>query len=254
MQDLNDKVTGNLVTAAEWNQMPSELQNLIEGVGQTLSGADLLQLSKAAAAYAAGGDFYAASGTNTVALAAVGSKSVPHAYFNGMRVRFRPANESTGAVTVAVGALAAKALRLEDDSALVGGELNVGVEAEAVYHLSTDRFRLVGGSGAWTRAQRFKPLALTSGAAVAWDMEAAQYATLSLAHNATISAPSKVRAGGQYTLYVAQTGAFTLAFNAAFAFLGATPPTIGAVAGDKLIISFSSPDGTLLIYTGHNQD
>ena len=47
MQDLNDKVTGGTLTAAEWNEVPSELQNVIEGLGITLSGADLNQLGKA---------------------------------------------------------------------------------------------------------------------------------------------------------------------------------------------------------------
>lgn len=47
MQDLNDKVTGNKLTADEWNEVPSEIQNLIEASGQTLSSGDLTQLRKA---------------------------------------------------------------------------------------------------------------------------------------------------------------------------------------------------------------
>lgn len=47
MQDLNDKVIGGELTAAEWNEVPSELQNVIEASGQTLSSGDLTQLRKA---------------------------------------------------------------------------------------------------------------------------------------------------------------------------------------------------------------
>jgi len=46
MQDLNDKITGNSLTANEWNEMPTELQNIIEAVGQTLSAGDLEQVRK----------------------------------------------------------------------------------------------------------------------------------------------------------------------------------------------------------------
>jgi len=47
MQDLNDKVKGNKLTATEWNEVPSEIQNVIEASGQTLSSGDLTQLRKA---------------------------------------------------------------------------------------------------------------------------------------------------------------------------------------------------------------
>ena len=47
MQDLNDKITGNELTAAEWNEVPSEIQNAIEASGQALSSGDLTQLRKA---------------------------------------------------------------------------------------------------------------------------------------------------------------------------------------------------------------
>jgi len=47
MQDLNGKIKGNKLTAAEWNEIPSEIQNVIEASGQTLSSGNLTQLRKA---------------------------------------------------------------------------------------------------------------------------------------------------------------------------------------------------------------
>jgi len=51
MQDLNDKVKGSSLTAAEWNEIPSEIQQAITDSGQTLSSGDLTQLSKAIGGY-----------------------------------------------------------------------------------------------------------------------------------------------------------------------------------------------------------
>jgi len=51
MQDLNDKVKGSSLTATEWNEVPSEIQQAITDSGQTLSSGDLTQLSKAIGGY-----------------------------------------------------------------------------------------------------------------------------------------------------------------------------------------------------------
>lgn len=47
MQDLNDKITGSTLTAAQWNEIPSEIQQVITDSGQVLSSGDLGQLSQA---------------------------------------------------------------------------------------------------------------------------------------------------------------------------------------------------------------
>ena len=46
MQDLNDKIKGNKLTASEWSEVASEIQNVITQSGQTLSSSDLSQLRK----------------------------------------------------------------------------------------------------------------------------------------------------------------------------------------------------------------
>lgn len=45
MESLIGKNTGDLLTAAEWNQLPSEVQNIIEDSGQVLSSGNLRQLA-----------------------------------------------------------------------------------------------------------------------------------------------------------------------------------------------------------------
>jgi len=47
VQKLNNKIKGNELSAEEWNEVPSEIQNVIEASGQTLSSGDLTQLRKA---------------------------------------------------------------------------------------------------------------------------------------------------------------------------------------------------------------
>lgn len=114
MQDLNDKVTGGTLTAPEWNEVPSEIQNVIEGLGITLSSGDLNQLGKAIAGYVANGTFYLDSGSaNTYVLATVGSKQNAPAYTTGFHIQFIAGNTNTSASTVNVGGLGVKSIKSE---------------------------------------------------------------------------------------------------------------------------------------------
>lgn len=123
MQDLNDKVTSDSLTAIEWNQIPSELQNVIASLGITLSAVDLTQLGQAIAAYAAGGAFYVDSGAaDAYVLSTVGIKYAPHAYFDGMTIIAYPGNANTGPSTVNVATLGVKSLKMRG-----GGDPAAGV-------------------------------------------------------------------------------------------------------------------------------
>lgn len=147
MEDLNDKITNDDLTALEWNQMPSELQNIIEGTGQTLSGADLNQVGKGIANYAANGDFYTDGGSaNQYILSVIGSKQGPTEYTNGMRVRFIGANTSTTTSTINVNVLGNKALVRSDGTDLQSPDVDPAVISEAVYVLASDHFRLNGSA------------------------------------------------------------------------------------------------------------
>lgn len=147
MQDLNDKATDDSLTAAEWNQVPSEIQNVIEDLGITLSGVDLAQLAKAVVGYASAGTFYSDSGAaDAYVLNAVGTKegiSALDAAHDGALCRFRPGNASTGASTVNVNGLGAKTLTREDGSAIQAGDLATTRDAIIRYDQSADQFRLL---------------------------------------------------------------------------------------------------------------
>jgi hypothetical protein len=115
MQDLNDKSDGNTLGAAEWNQLPSEVQNVIENLGQTLSGADVNQLGKGIAGYVVGGQFMTDSGAaDAYVLSKIGSKQGPTAYANGFTVYAIPANNNTGiACTININSIGAASVKDE---------------------------------------------------------------------------------------------------------------------------------------------
>jgi len=143
MQDLNDKVTSGTLTAAEWNEVPSELQNIIEAWGQTLTTADLDQLGKGLAAYAAASQFYTGSGPADayVATRITGIQAPPN-YFDGMVVRFRVTNANTGASTVNVDGLGVKNITREDGAVLAPNDLVTTRDTWLRFDLSNDRFNL----------------------------------------------------------------------------------------------------------------
>ena len=142
MLDLNDKVTGGSLSASEWNQVPSEIQNVIEDTGQVLSGGDLSQLGKGIANYSANGYFYTDSGAaDAHVLSVIGIKQAPTAYADGFTAVFRAGNDNTGATTVNVETLGVKNI-FYDGAALVGGEIVSGDLISIVYDNANGRFDL----------------------------------------------------------------------------------------------------------------
>jgi hypothetical protein len=145
MENLAGKITGGSVTAAEWNQLPTEVQNLIVAAGMALTNGDLDQLGKAVATYSAMGQFYTGSGPADVYVATKQAGfQAPPSYFTGMVVRFRPSATNTGAATVDVDGLGAKTIKREDGSVLMAGDLDTDKDAYLRYD-GTD-FLLSNGS------------------------------------------------------------------------------------------------------------
>jgi len=129
MRDLNDKITKSLLTANEWNELPSELQNVIEGSGQTLLGSDLAQLDKSVVQLAAQGDAYTDSGTaNTYVLTKIDNHSTLIDYKDLVRIRFIASNTNTAASTVNVDGLGVKDIKKNNgDDDLTVGDIVAGV-------------------------------------------------------------------------------------------------------------------------------
>jgi hypothetical protein len=86
---------------------------------------------------------------------------------------------------------------------------------------------------------------LTSGANITWDVGEVACGTLTIAHNATLAAPTSQLPGRGYRLIVTQdaTGSRTLAFNAVFKFDAGVTLPVTAAAGKKHVLEFVS-DGT----------
>lgn len=150
MRDLNDKVTGGSLTADEWNDIPTEMQNIIEDMSITLSGADLDQLGKALASMIGASTFYFDGGiADAYVMGMIGAKQGPTilaAITEGLIVRFRPGNTNTGASTVNVNGLGAKTITREDATALSAGDLDTGRDAYLRYDSGTDTFLLLNSS------------------------------------------------------------------------------------------------------------
>lgn len=143
MQDLNDKVTGGTLTATEWNEVPSEIQNVIEGLGITLSSGDLNQLGKAIAGYVANGAFYTDSGAaDAYVLTEIGSKQALTAYTDGATFEFNASNAGTGgAATVNVAGLGVKNIKLRDGTDPAAGQIDGRTLLK--FDLANDRCELI---------------------------------------------------------------------------------------------------------------
>lgn len=142
MQDLNDKATGNSLPAAEWNQQPSEIQNIIEAAGITLSGADLNQLGKALSFYIANGDFFTDSGAaDAYVLTVQAPKQASPAYGPGEKIVFFPTNDNAGVSTVNRDGVGVVDLKDENGNDL-GPVLKTGSLAEFRFNFSAGHFRL----------------------------------------------------------------------------------------------------------------
>lgn len=144
MRNIPIKVTGDDLTADEFNDIPEEEENLITSTGQALTAGDLRQIAKAVATYTAVGDFFGDSGSgNNYILFPLSSFAAPTQYWDGMRVRFRISHENTGSSTINVNGLGVKNIVKEDGvSPLAAGDLPIGEHGELIFHADKDAFEL----------------------------------------------------------------------------------------------------------------
>lgn len=134
MENIPTKNTGDSLTAAEFNQIPDELENAITNTGITLSSGDLSQLSKAIANYTASGDFYTDTGAaDAYVLSVIASKQGPTSYATGTRVRFIVGNTNTGASTINVNTIGVKNIKTNAGTDPAAGDLTAGAIIELEY-------------------------------------------------------------------------------------------------------------------------
>ena len=148
------KNTGDTLSAAEWNQTGS-LNNFIQSTGQTLSTADLNQSAKAAAQYGSGNYFTDSGAANAYLLSPIGSMQSAAAYFDGMEIRFRAANASSGASTINVNSLGAKAIKQANGVTDITTEISTTADSILRFDNANDCFIYdTGISAATTTAAR----------------------------------------------------------------------------------------------------
>lgn len=141
MEDLNNYITGDTLTAAKFVQPMSELQNVIEDTGQSLSAGDLNQLGKGISDYVANGAFSTDSGAaDAYVLTTIGSKQSPTAYTDGMVIDFVAGNDNTGASTVNAYGLGVKNIKLSGGGDPAAGDITG--RTKAVYDSGNGWFEL----------------------------------------------------------------------------------------------------------------
>ena len=102
MRDLNDKVTGDTLTADEWNDVPSEIQNVITSTGISLSSLDLTQLLQSIVRLVNSGHFFVDSGSADAYVLTSSTRPITE-YRTGMLITFISSNTNTGgSVTINV--------------------------------------------------------------------------------------------------------------------------------------------------------
>jgi hypothetical protein len=94
-----DNVTS--LSADYFNDIPRELENLIQSAGIALAtppaGSDLNQAGKAVSKYVAGSDYYTCTNTaDNFVLAGIGSFMVSPVLFVGLRIRFEASSDNAG--------------------------------------------------------------------------------------------------------------------------------------------------------------
>jgi hypothetical protein len=98
------------------------------------------------------------------------------------------------------------------------------------------------------------PQTLTDGATIDWNTDLGQTATVTIADNRTMNAPTNLKNGAYYGLAVYQdsTGSRTLTWNSVFKWERAEAPTLSTAADAKDFFTFRS-DGTNLYEQGRTQ-
>lgn len=141
---------GDTLTAGDFNALNEEIENIILSAGFTLDPAggpdtDKNMLGQTGAAYGSAAWRYADSGSaNTYVLSRVASSALKDVSIihDGMAISFEAGATNTGASTVNVAGLGAKALVLRG-SALAGGEVIAGEQILAFYDLANTRFEMI---------------------------------------------------------------------------------------------------------------
>lgn len=152
MDDLTGKVDSagpptGVLTADEWNQLAQELLGIIQTWGgMTPTDADTDQIGKGLAVAVSAFDFFSCSGAANTYTANPIARPGPTILSNGMRARFIPSANNTGASTVNVSSLGVKNIKRPDGTALQAGDISTSRVLEIYYNSGAGEFRMTPGS------------------------------------------------------------------------------------------------------------
>lgn len=160
MQDFGTKADnspppGGQLSAAEFNNLATELENAVLRSGQTLSGASVTQFAQSLFLHGVKSESFQDSGAANayVATPISGTNGVllPATYTNlpGAVIAFKASNANSGASTLNIGQttgtlLGTKAIRTQADAVLPAGSILAGQYIQLVYNPAFD-----SGNGAW---------------------------------------------------------------------------------------------------------
>jgi hypothetical protein len=183
---------------------------------------------------------YTAAGTSGQPLISAGS-SAPA--FGTLALGTANTNVS-GTLTVTNGGTGA--------ATLTGVIKGTGTTAMVAATAGTD-YVAPGTATNFTAQQYFGTSTLTDGATISWAANTQQVATVTIAGNRTMAAPTGLVSGAFYALNVIQdaTGSRTMTWNAVFKWTGGTAPTLSTAANAKDFFVFRS-DGTNLYEQGRS--
>lgn len=178
------------------------------------------------------------------------------AYAAGNTFSFVASGTNTGAVTLNIDGLGAKAITRDGSIALFANDITIGKVVTVIY--DGTRFQLINGNSYQSirvTGTGYSPnITLTDAASVAWNTALGQVATFTfVSTNRTIATPTNIVNGGFYALKVVQNaGSNTLTWSSDFKWAGGTAPTLSTAAGAIDIFTFES-DGTNMLETGRSQ-
>lgn len=139
MSKFSDKVTGNQVSANEYNNIVRASKNSIENAGQIIDATNI-QLSKSMANNAAVATFYTENGAADVYnLISIDSFEGLTKLIDGAEARFRAANVNTGASTINVAGTGVRDIKLPDGTTdPAAGDISITQDTKIRYDLTND--------------------------------------------------------------------------------------------------------------------
>lgn len=151
----NNKDDESTLSAADFNSMAAEINNILSSSNQAFENNKTNQLATAITNYISNASYYIES-AESVADAYVVEKpsailsALPSAYFNGMKVQFLASHGNTGESTINVGNLGVKSIKTMVGNPVGQGAIKQGRYVELIY--INDEFRILelgssGGSG-----------------------------------------------------------------------------------------------------------